>query len=222
MKEYNKLFYIVTNGNYKIRNIRDILTKNDEMIEKDRNAIETFYTLLLQIMVILIYLNKTYGFNHWDLHGENLLLKFNDDGYITPLFYDFDTSSTTLNFNQTFPDGLMYSFQDNLEPQKFQSKFEVRQVGLNYDLLRILDEFSEKILERSIIDNKFMEVFYMEGKFVRNKLDLIDEVFKNASNPHKIFQLFLVSAISLEREYQIYPMLLKFYDNNKNVLDIKI
>ena len=102
------------------------------------------------------------------------------------------------------------------------SQTEVKHVGLSYDLIRIFDEFPGRILERSMIDNEFMESFYMEGKFIRDKIELIERVFNSVTNPHKIFQLFLVSAFSLEREYQIYPMLLKFYDTNKDVLNIKI
>ena len=92
-----KIQYLVTEYNDNYIPIQDdkkyFLTKYNEYPEK-------IHILLEKLFTTLIYLNKNFGFIHWDLHTGNLLI--NKKTCTDFLLYDFDMAETNLVKNDTF------------------------------------------------------------------------------------------------------------------------
>jgi thiamine kinase-like enzyme len=72
----------------------------DFFIIKYNKHPKKFHILLEKLFTTLIYLNKNFGFIHWDLHTGNLLI--NKITCTSFLLYDFDMSETNMFNNNEF------------------------------------------------------------------------------------------------------------------------
>lgn len=102
--------------------------------EKSTNLNNEMLTdFYLELFKCLFHLHKKYGFNHWDLHTENILLSLKDKKIHFKLF-DFDLSSTDAHSK------LLY--RSNNQTSNEKSKKE----GLCHDIVMIfsLDKYGNQ------------------------------------------------------------------------------
>lgn len=95
-------------------------------------------TVLEMTMKLLLQLNSTYGFIHWDLWGNNLFVKVDDDEIDVKL-YDFDNSETRANRNQVLLKKLYPSQEDVDRIINFHS---YEDLGFVYDIIRLVDSIN--------------------------------------------------------------------------------
>jgi len=121
-KDYGRipLNYIILEYAYKY----DTLERFIILRRKDNNM-KDICELLLHIIKILFFLNDSIGFNHWDLHKWNILVKNKDEFKL----FDFDQSSTDNNENYFVFDIVFGGSYKNIS----------KKLGILYDIHRLME-----------------------------------------------------------------------------------
>jgi hypothetical protein len=136
------LFYYLTEYNNMYTPLANLITG----INSDQLCI-----LIKNIIKLLVHMNDEYGFIHWDLHLENLLI--NADDKISIKIYDFDFASTSRFANMTLFEGVGPYLLDVIG-HKITSQ-EFRDIGLVYDVCNICSRIkSEAKAANHICGNK--------------------------------------------------------------------
>lgn len=157
-KDLNSIVYSVLDFNNNYMTLKTAL--NDNLI-KDKCI------LLLNVLNTLNFLNKKYGFIHFDLHPENLLINVNEkenSNYETNKFklFDFDLSWTKKNKNrEPIVRGLIYQI-NKVDPEAL-SEDDFAKLGFIYDFYRFIDRYN--VLQLSCQQDKINQLLDIYKKY---------------------------------------------------------
>lgn len=198
--EFNNMFEpLKSSGIYDISLVQKGISPNYDEIN----------TLILNIIKTLCYLNSTFGFIHYDLHSQNLLVGISEDpnvgGYLFKLF-DFDLSRTDANQNTEY-------FRRVNSDLKLNN---VKLNGLYFDIFRFITYFpetqnnkdlSELVRKMNIIElngfssKKFHTYVATQIKAMADKHEL-DSFLKNVCNEQKDSKIFSGGYKKIKKHYR--------------------
>jgi len=158
----------------------------DDDEEKLQYSLEGACKLYIHIIKMLLFLNDSLGFNHWDFHPDNILVKNKDEFKL----FDFDQSSTDKNKNDCIFDRI---FKD-------VNKNDSKKLGVLYDIYRLMESITNNFYNNLTLSKILKNSKY--ASFVK----IIEELYPD-------FQLMVEKSESIEdmKKYQ-KENVLKWYE----------
>jgi hypothetical protein len=144
---YNRVNELYSQCSYLVVEVRPEFTIYKEYVNGEANP-QILKEIITKTDNVLSYLNKLYGFNHWDLHYNNLLIDVHRGTPIDICLFDFDLSA---GGDYTNIDAYMKRLHKYIYPN--HNLFE------SYQHLKINPEKGANVPKEILMENKAFETF---------------------------------------------------------------